>query len=141
MHATNQLRVHGFVGIFGLALGASLGMIGFGDFAELNAMFTLQDLRMLFTFMGAVAVAGALFYTFTKDRPKGPPIHRGIVPGAVLFGTGWAISGGCPSIPIVQLGTGYLPALMTMAGIATGMRAYRKLNARYSHFDTGACSI
>jgi len=43
-------------------------MIGFGDFAELNAMFTLQDLRMLFTFMGAVAVAGALFYTFTKDH-------------------------------------------------------------------------
>jgi len=30
---------------------------------------------------------------------------------------------------------------MTMAGIATGMRAYRKLNARYFHFDMGACSI
>ena len=40
------------------------------DEAELNAMFTLQDLRMLFTFMGAVVVAGALFYTFTKDRDE-----------------------------------------------------------------------
>jgi hypothetical protein len=138
---TNQLRTHTFVGLFGLALGASLGMIGFGDFAELNAMFTFRDLRMLLSFMGAVVVAGALFFLFTKDRPKGPPIHKGIVPGAVLFGTGWAISGGCPSIPIVQLGTGYLPALVTMTGIGVGMRAYRKLNAKYFHFDSGACAI
>jgi uncharacterized membrane protein YedE/YeeE len=137
----DTIRTHGTVAFFGGALGLSLGMIGFGDFAELNAMFTFQDLRMFLTFCGAVVVAGALFFFFTKDRPKGAPIHKGIVPGAMLFGTGWAISGGCPSIPIVQLGTGYTPALVTMAGIAVGMRAYRKLNAKYFHFDSGACAV
>lgn len=137
----DTIRTHSAVGFFGGALGLSLGMIGFGDFAELNAMFTFQDLRMFLTFCGAVVVAGALFFFFTKDRPKGAPIHKGIVPGAMLFGTGWAISGGCPSIPIVQLGTGYTPALVTMVGIAAGMRAYRKLNAKYFHFDSGACAV
>ena len=134
-------RVHLSVAAAGLALGASLGMIGFGDFAELNAMFTLRDFRMLLTFMGAVGVAGILFLVFRQKAPAATKIHKGIVPGAVLFGTGWAISGGCPSIPIVQLGTGYLPAIVTMVGIAVGMRAYRKLNAKYFHFDSGACNI
>ena len=127
--------------VCGLALGASLGMIGFGDFAELNAMFTFRDLRMLLTFMGAVPVAGILFLVFRQKAPQSVKIHKGVVPGAVLFGTGWAISGGCPSIPIVQLGTGYTPAIVTMAGIAVGMRAYRKLNAKYFHFDSGACNL
>jgi len=119
----------------------TLGMIGFGDFAELNAMFTLRDFRMLLTFMGAVGVAGILFLVFRQKAPASVRIHKGIVPGAVLFGTGWAISGGCPSIPIVQLGTGYLPAIVTMTGIAVGMKAYRKLNARVFHFDAGACNV
>lgn len=41
----------------------------------------------------------------------------GVVPGAVLFGTGWAISGGCPAIPIAQVASGYLPAVVTIGGI------------------------
>lgn len=134
-------RVHLSVAAAGLALGASLGMIGFGDFAELNAMFTLRDFRMLLTFMGAVGVAGVLFLVFRQKAPASVRIHKGIVPGAVLFGAGWAISGGCPSIPIVQLGTGCLPAIVTMIGIAVGMKAYRKLNARVFHFDAGACNL
>lgn len=141
MRTVSPTRTHVWVAFFGLALGASLGMIGFGDFAELNAMFTFRDLRMLLTFMGAVPIAGVLFVVFRQKAPAAARIHGGVVPGAVLFGTGWAISGGCPSIPIVQLGTGYLPAIVTMAGIAVGMRAYRKLNARYFQFDAGACNV
>ena len=137
----DRYRIHLLVGFFGGALGFSLGMIGFGDFGELNRMFTFQDLRMFYTFVGGVVAAAIGFFVFTKDRPKGAPIHKGVVPGAVLFGAGWAISGGCPSIPIVQLGTGYTPALVTMAGIAVGMRSYRVMNAKYFHFDAGSCSI
>ncbi len=136
-----RYRTHLLVGFFGGAFGFSLGMIGFGDFGELNRMFTFQDLRMFYTFAGGVALAAVGFLVFTKDRPKGAKIHKGVVPGAVLFGAGWAISGGCPSIPIVQLGTGYLPAVVTMGGIAVGMRGYRVMNARYFQFGGGACSI
>lgn len=134
-------RRHLWVPVFGFALGFSIGNIGFGDFGELNRMFTFRDLRMFFTFLGGVVVAGVLFQLTARDRPPAARIHRGVVPGAVLFGSGWAISGGCPAIPLVQLGTGYLPAVVTIAGIAVGMRAYRILNARYLHLDTGACSV
>lgn len=136
-----DIRTHGLVAAMGLAMGASLGMIGFGDFAELNAMFTFRDFRMLFTFAGGVAVAAAGFAIARTGAPSSVKIHKGVVPGAIMFGTGWAISGGCPSIPLVQLGTGYLPAAVTMAGIAVGMRAYRPLNARYFKFDSGACTL
>jgi hypothetical protein len=40
--------------IAGLALGYTVANIGFGDYAELNRMFTFQDLRMLLAFAGSV---------------------------------------------------------------------------------------
>lgn len=141
MKPISPLRTHVSVALLGGGLGVALGMIGFADFAELNAMFTFRDFRMLLSFMGAVAVAAVLFLVFKQKRPDAVSIHKGIVPGAVLFGTGWAISGGCPSIPLVQIGTGYLPAIVTVGGIAVGMRSYRVLNAKYFHFDGGACNI
>lgn len=129
------------VGIFGFAFGATLAMIGFGDFAELNAMFTFRDPRMLLAFVGAVVVAGVIRLAARTPRPNSTRIHQGVVPGAVLFGSGWAISGGCPAIPIVQLGTGYLPAVATIAGVIAGMRLYRYANARWFHLDPGACNV
>ncbi len=127
--------------LFGLAFGFSLGNIGFADYGEVNKMFTFQDLRMLLTFAGAVAIAAVLTFFLFRNRRPGGPIHKGVVPGAVLFGTGWALSGGCPTIPFVQLGTGYLPALFTLAGIGVGMVTYRRVNARYLHLDSGSCGV
>lgn len=140
---THTTRTYLVLGLIGGAFGFSIGMIGFGDFGELNAMFTFQDLRMLLAFAGAVAVAAVGFALagFRPGSPPAPRIHAGVVPGAVLFGAGWAVCGGCPSIPIVQLGTGYLPAAVTLAGIVVGMRAYRAANARWLRFDTGSCGL
>src|SRR5205085_11970480 len=83
--------------ITGLALGYTVTNIGFGDYAELNRMFTFQDLRMLLAFAGAVAIIVVVFAVLQVRRTPGR-IHAGVIPGAVLFGTGWAISGGCPAI-------------------------------------------
>lgn len=127
--------------LFGGALGYSLTNIGFADFGELNRMFTFQDLRMFFTFLGAVALAAVLTQVLFRDRPPAPRLHAGVVPGAVLFGAGWAISGGCPTIPIVQLSAGYLPALVTIAGIVVGMRLHRQVNASHLHIDSGSCGV
>lgn len=134
-------RTHVYVAVIGVAFGFSVSMIGFGDFAQLNAMFTFQAFRMLLAFAGGVVVAAVGFLLIDRKRQARTRIHKGIVPGAVLFGTGWAISGGCPSIPLVQLGAGYLPALVTMVGIATGMFVFRRVNARYLHLDPGSCSV
>ncbi|MFF3893848.1 YeeE/YedE thiosulfate transporter family protein [Streptomyces sp. NPDC001812] len=126
--------------ITGLALGFTVTNIGFGDYAELNRMFTFQDLRMFFSFAGAVGIIVCVFALLRVRRTPGR-IHAGVIPGAVLFGTGWAISGGCPAIPIVQVASGYLPALVTLVGVAVGIGLCRWANARYFHLDRGSCGL
>ncbi|MFI7008364.1 YeeE/YedE thiosulfate transporter family protein [Streptomyces sp. NPDC050145] len=126
--------------ITGLALGYTVSRIGFGDYTELNRMFTFQDLRMFFTFAGAVGIIVCAFALLRIRRTPGR-IHAGVVPGAVLFGTGWAISGGCPAIPIIQVAGGYVPALVTIVGVVVGIRLCRWANARYFHLDRGSCGL
>ncbi|MEU6366566.1 YeeE/YedE thiosulfate transporter family protein [Streptomyces sp. NPDC046931] len=126
--------------ITGLTLGFTVSNIGFGDYTELNRMFTFQDLRMLLSFAGAVVMIVCAFALLRIRRTPGR-IHAGVVPGAVLFGTGWAISGGCPAIPIVQVASGYLPALVTIVGVTVGIRLCRWANARYFHLDRGSCGL
>ncbi len=126
--------------ITGLAFGYSIARIGFGDFAEINAMFTFQDLRMLLAFAGAVAILVVAFLVLRVPRNPGR-IHAGVVPGAVLFGTGWALTGGCPAIPIVQVATGYLPAFVTLGGVVVGIQLSRWANARFLHVDQGSCVV
>jgi hypothetical protein len=126
--------------ITGLALGYVVANIGFGDYAQLNRMFTFQDPRMLLAFIGAVVILVVAFAVIQVPRTPGR-IHAGVVPGAVLFGVGWAISGGCPAIPIVQVATGYVPAIATIAGVVVGIRLCRWANARYFHLDRGSCGL
>ncbi|MGW0993669.1 YeeE/YedE thiosulfate transporter family protein [Streptomyces sp. NPDC002520] len=126
--------------ITGLALGFTVTNIGFGDYTELNRMFTFQDLRMFFAFGGAVVIIVCVFALLRVRRTPGR-IHAGVIPGAVLFGTGWAISGGCPAIPIIQVASGYLPALVTIFGVIVGIRLCRWANARYFHLDRGSCGL
>lgn len=125
--------------ITGLALGFVVANIGFGDFGELNRMFTFQQLRMFLSFAGAVAII-VLVFAVLRVRRAGGRIHAGVVPGAVLFGAGWAISGGCPAIPIVQVASGYLPALITIAGIVVGTLLSGWANRRVFHLDRGSCA-
>ena len=57
--------------IAGLALCYIVANIGYGDYAELNRMFTFQDLRMLFTFAGAVAIIVVVFAVLQVPRTPG----------------------------------------------------------------------
>ena len=124
----------------GLVLGYVVANIGFGDYSELNRMFTFQDLRMLFAFAGAVAMIVVVFALLRVRRTPGR-IHAGVIPGAALFGIGWAISGGCPAIPIIQVASGYVPALITIVGVIVGIRLCHWANARYFHLDRGSCGL
>ncbi|MEZ5261708.1 MAG: YeeE/YedE thiosulfate transporter family protein [Acidimicrobiales bacterium] len=140
MPATTRRILTGNI-VFGLLLGFTVANIGFGDFGELNRMFTFQDLRMFGAFAGGVALAAAAFALLRSPRPARTPVHRGIVPGAILFGTGWAISGGCPAIPIIQAASGMVPALATIAGVVVGMVACRWANSRWFGLDRGSCGL
>jgi uncharacterized protein len=140
-------RTYAGKAVFGLMLGWVVTRIGFGDFGELNNMFTFGNLkfgmgpmRMFLSFAGGVALALVAFQTVLRHKNIAPKIHKGVVPGAVMFGTGWAISGGCPAIPVIQVASGYLPALVTVAGVLIGVYLCRQVNARWLHLDGGSCS-
>lgn len=106
----------------GLILGFSLSHIGFGDFGEVHRMFTLADLRLLFTFAGGVTLT-ALGVALFRRRHGLPSrrLHRGTLIGSAIFGAGWAVCGACPGIVLVQLGEGRFYGLLTLAGIVAGV--------------------
>jgi hypothetical protein len=46
-----------------------------------------------------------------------------------------------PAIPIIQVASGYLPALVTIAGVIVGILLCHWANARYFHLDRGSCGL
>jgi uncharacterized protein len=132
--------VHLRLGLLGLGMGFVLNRVGFSDFGEVHRMFVFADLRMLFTFAGAVALIAVGYAALGARQHMAPiPVHRAQVAGGVLFGTGWALTGACPSIALVQLGEGQLAAAATAIGIIAGVALHRAINARFLHWHLEAC--
>jgi uncharacterized membrane protein YedE/YeeE len=116
----------------GVTLGFVISMSGLSDWGELHRMFTLQDSRLLLGFGGAVVVATAGFFLFARhDEIPAKKLIAGTVPGAVVFGAGWAIAGACPGAALVQLGEGRWPALVTLVGILCGAWLHDRLRKRF----------
>jgi uncharacterized membrane protein YedE/YeeE len=133
-------RTHLELAALGLAFGATLSGAGFTDFGELHRMFTFADRRLLLTFAGGVGLA-ALAFTLGGPRPwmARRPIVAGTIPGAVVFGAGWALCGGCPGAVLAMLGEGKLAALVTLGGILAGTALGQRLKARL-RWDAGSCA-
>ena len=136
------MKEHLTTGLLGTALGLSLSLIGFADWGEVHAMFLFTDLRMFLAFASAVVVSVIGFRILCGLGCFTPqPFHKGIVPGSILFGAGWALSGACPAIGLVQLGEGQLPALASIAGILLGAACYRGLHGRVFKWSRGGCGV
>ncbi len=136
-----MLKKYLIYGFLGTAMGFILARIGFADYDEINKMFVFVDLRMFLTFAGSVGllmVAGFIFKERFQRQSK--IIQPGTLPGSMLFGFGWAVTGACPSLVFVQLGQGKLPAIMTLFGIYLGVILYRKMHAKYFLWDVGSCN-
>jgi len=139
MIATSR-QVHIRYAATGLFLGLALSSVGFTDFGEIHKMFTFQDLRLLFVFAGAVALAAVAFAVFARNyRIERKRMHPGTIPGSILFGLGWAVTGACPAIALVQLGQGYLPAMFTILGVVGGVAMYQAVHRAFFRWDSGAC--
>ena len=112
----------------GLILGFVVARLGFGDFDELHQMLVFRDLRLLFAFALAACLSIAAFAAL-RQRLTLPPVrfHRGTLPGAFLFGVGWAVCGACPGVALVQLGQGKALAAVTLAGIFGGILLHDRL--------------
>lgn len=140
----SSLRIHLIYGLLGLLMGTLLSAIGFTDYDELFKMFTFTNTRMLFAFATAVAVAATVFAVLRVSKLiqfEKKLYHPGTVMGSILFGYGWVMCGACPSVALIQLGQGKLPAVITLIGIYLGVRTYRFLHERYFQWDTGTCGI
>ena len=116
--------------VFGIGLIAS-GMtqpqkvIGFLDLAG------LWDPSLALVMGGAIAV-GLVGFALARrqvrswsgdpiDIPKATHIDRSLIVGGILFGAGWGIGGFCPGPALVAMATGWLPAVIFVAAMLTGM--------------------
>jgi len=118
------------LGLLGVLLGFTLSRTGFTSWDEVHEMFTFTSLRMFGAFALAVSLLAVAFFVIQKrSKPAWSPrpIHRGTLIGGVLFGAGWALSGGCPGVVLTQLGEGKLYALFALTGIAIGNWMYGAL--------------
>jgi uncharacterized protein len=132
------------VAALGAFMGFGLSRIGFSSWDEVHRMFLFADLRMFLGFGLGVCLLFVAWRAVTRFFPArvrfAPrPIHRGTVLGGVLFGAGWALSGACPSIALVQIGEGQLAAVVTLLGIFSGNWLYAVIRERYLRWDTASC--
>ena len=126
----------------GVVFGIALNRIGFTSWDEVHNMFTFSDLRLTLTFALAVVLLTISWFIFEKlghEVRITRKIHPGTIAGGVIFGVGWALSGACPSIGLVQLGEGQLGALATLGGIFVGNIIYSYVHPKYFGWSTGSC--
>ncbi len=126
----------------GITLGATLHLTGFSSFDAVHRMFVLTDLRLLYTFGGAVAILAPLLPLLTRNvQFARKPFHPRVIIGSLIFGTGWALTGACPAVALVQIGEAKWPALLTLAGMIAGTFLFGLVNGRYLKWDSGSCDV
>lgn len=136
------MRAHLPFAVSGTLVGVALSYCGATDFEELHRMTTLQDLRLFFVFAGTVALLGLGFAVLGRGQTLLPrPFHPGSVPGGLLFGIGWTLTGACPTMATVQLGEGKLPAVLTVVGLWAGLWLYGWVHQRYFRWDAASCDM
>jgi uncharacterized membrane protein YedE/YeeE len=133
----------------GLIFAFILSRVGATSFQAINDMFLFRDFQLYGVIGGAIAVAlpGLWILRRLKERKKISrplrfPSHRltpGTLPGAALFGLGWAVTGTCPGPAVVQLGEGHWAALATVAGIFLGNFFYGRLHQKYFRWMPDTC--
>ena len=130
--------------LLALALGFLLSRIGFSSWDEVHRMFVLADPRLLLAFAFAVIVlmvAWRVVWRLSNPKPGWRPrhVHRGTLWGGALFGVGWALTGACPIVCVVQLGEGQLAAGYTLLGILAGNYLYSRVHERWLRWTIGSC--
>jgi uncharacterized membrane protein YedE/YeeE len=131
------------VGLVGLALGFALSRIGFSSWDEVHRMFTFADLRLFLTFCSSVAILLVAWWVVRKVTGavwSERRVHPGTIAGGVMFGVGWALTGACPAIALVQLGEGQLAGGLTLAGILGGNWIYSVVHERYFRWSAAGCA-
>jgi hypothetical protein len=120
-------------GCFGTLFGVLLSRTGATSYDAVAGMFLFTDFQLWGVIGVAVLVAGTGQAVFRRlnllgaslPTAKPKPIKPTLLAGAVLFGTGWAVTGTCPGTGLAQIGEGKLIGFVTVAGILAGSALYR----------------
>ncbi|MDM7323242.1 MAG: YeeE/YedE thiosulfate transporter family protein [Gammaproteobacteria bacterium] len=118
-----------------LALGALFGFLlsraGATEPELIARLFLFENLHLLWVIASAIAV-GALGVALMRKtnlrvmgkneviRFENKPYLRTLVPGSLVFGIGWGLTGGCPGTVMAMLGEGKLYVLPIIAGLLAG---------------------
>ncbi len=135
--------------IFGALFGLGLSRAGVTHFENITGMFQLDNPQLYFVIGTAFVLNLIAFQVMRRigvSGRNGMPLnlpdrtfHPGILPGAMIFGIGWAITGVCPSTAMIQLGEGHAAALITVAGIFVGSWIYPRVHARFFGWQASRC--
>jgi uncharacterized membrane protein YedE/YeeE len=95
------------------------------------------DPSLAFVMLGALMVTLVSFRFILKRPaplldnrfrlPQKTAIDRSLLLGALLFGSGWGISGYCPGPAIASLGFGWLEPVVMVLSIVAGMLVHQRL--------------
>ncbi len=131
----------------GMLFGFIVAKAGVADFGHVSGMFALTDFHM-YGVIGTAVPIGALGLILLRGKrglngrtlpPPKKASHPGNFPGGLLFGIGWALTGACPGTSIVQLGSGYWGAAITIVGAGLGILAYRRVHKKYFSWQLDSC--
>jgi uncharacterized membrane protein YedE/YeeE len=129
--------VYVFLGIlFGIVLTKSEVISWF----RIRKMFLFEEAHM-YLIIGSAVVVGAVSIALLKrfsmksiNKEKmsyeGKTYQKGFIYGGLVFGVGWAITGACPGPIFAQIGSGALPATVTLIGALFGSYIYHIIKAR-----------
>jgi len=126
--------------VFGLAFGFVLSRARATDYDTISGMFRFRDLHLMGV-MGIAIATAAIGLAILKRRARGAvlggpievqpkPLQPGLFAAGLVFGTGWALSGGCPGTVLAQIGELKLYAFCTAAGILAGTYVFGARRSR-----------
>lgn len=124
--ASTGKRLLGFV--TGVAFGALLQRGGVSRYDVIVDQLLLRDGRVTKTMASAIVVGAfgihALARRGAATKEIKPMKVGGVMIGAVLFGTGLALSGYCPGTSLAAVGEGRRDAIATVLGMLAGAGAF-----------------
>lgn len=124
------------------ALGFALSRVGSGDFDAVASMFLCRSAHLYALYAVAVGLTAPALHLLSRTgrtlagdpiRLAAHPQHGGSIPGGILFGIGWALTGLSPALILVGIGEGKPHALAALTGALTGTwlvgRFYHRLQS------------
>jgi uncharacterized membrane protein YedE/YeeE len=110
---------------------------------RIHEMFHFQSIHM-FGIIGLAVLTGAtsvaLIKKFNLKALGGEDIrlvkkdyHKGLLPGGIMFGLGWALTGACPGPLFALVGNGSTVMLVAIASAVLGTFVYGVIKPKLPH--------